>query len=60
MAKELKPGTKAPYSGQYLQVGPRGGKGIEITAVKGAPLPPAPTKGTTYRIADRTRNKSGR
>ena len=56
---ELKPGKKAPVSAQYQQVGPRGGKGKEVTVVKGESLPPGP-KGTTYRIADRTKNKSGR
>lgn len=43
MAKKksgLKPGQNAPASGQYRQVGPRGGKGPEVTAVKGKPLPP--------------------
>ena len=60
MAKSgLKPGEPAPYSGQYVQVGPRGGKGKEVTAVRGEPLPPTPTKGTTYTLADATRNKSG-
>jgi hypothetical protein len=61
MAKEpLKPGQKAPASGQYQQIGPRGGKGKEVTVTKGEPLPPTPNAGTTYRIADRTKNKSGR
>lgn len=41
----LKPGNKAPRSGQYQQIGPRGGKGKEVTVVRGEPLPPAPTKG---------------
>lgn len=56
----LKPGQKAPASAQYRQIGPRGGKGKEVTVTRGEPLPPAPTPGTTYRIADRTDNKSGR
>ena len=55
-----KPGQKAPASGQYQQIGPRGGKGKEVTVVKSKPLPPAPSKGTTYKIVDRTKNKSGR
>jgi hypothetical protein len=55
----LKPGNKAPASGQYKQVGPRGGVIKEITATKGETLPPGP-KGSTYKIADRTKNKSGR
>jgi len=56
----LKPGMPAPASGQYQQIGPRGGSGKEITGVKGKPLPPTPSSGGTYRISDRTKNKSGR
>jgi hypothetical protein len=61
MAKNsLKPGNIAPRSGQYRQVGPRGGKGIEVTVTKGEPLPPAPKPGTTYKLVDPTKNKSGK
>ena len=60
MTKGLKPGMRAPSSGQYQEIGPRGGKGKEVTVVKGEPLPPAPKKGITYKIVDRTKNKSGR
>jgi hypothetical protein len=56
----LKPGQPAPRSGQYQQIGPRGGKGPEVTSVKGEPLPPSPTKGTTYTLVDPTKHKSGR
>jgi len=52
----LKPGEDTPRSGQYEKVGPRGGKGKEITSVKGKPLPPAP-KGTTYKLVDPTKHK---
>ena len=63
MAKKsrgLKPGQKAPASGQYRQVGPRGGKGREVTVVRGEPLPPTTKRGSTYDIVDRSKNKSGR
>lgn len=62
MAKKsgLKPGAAAPKSGQYQQIGPRGGKGSEVTSVKGKPLPPTTTPGATYRLVDGTKNKSGR
>ena len=63
MAKKssgLKSGQKAPASGQYREVGPRGGKGREVTAVKGGFLAPTTRKGSTYEIVDRTKNKSGR
>jgi hypothetical protein len=56
----LKPGQKTPRSGQYQKVGPRGGKGDEVTSVKGEPLPPSDKKGTTYNLVDPTKNKSGR
>ena len=56
----LKPGQTVPRSGQYQQIGPRGGKGPEVTCVKGEPLPPAPVKGTTYRLVDATKHRSGR
>jgi hypothetical protein len=60
MSKEFKPGEKAPVSGQYEIIGPRGGRtGRERTVVRGETLPPTPGPGRGYRIADRTKNKSG-
>jgi len=56
----IKPGTPAPASGQYKQIGPRGGEGKEVTAIKGRPLPPTPIAGGGYKLVDRTKNKSGR
>lgn len=61
MGKPLKPGEKAPLSGQYEIIGPRGGRtGEERTIVKREPLPPTPKPGQGYRVADPTRNKSGK
>ena len=54
----LKPGQRAPESGQYRQLGPRGGKGPERTVVRGEPLPPTPRRGSTYDLVDRTKHKS--
>ncbi|MGK6355358.1 YjzC family protein [Sphingomonas sp. DT-207] len=43
MSKTFKPGQTAPRSGQYEQVGPRGGStGSERTVTRGEPLPPTP------------------
>lgn len=57
----LKPGNKAPNSGQYLEVGPRGGKTTsEITGVKGKTLPPTSKPGNGYILVDPTKNGSGR
>lgn len=60
MSNGLRPGQKAPASGQYQQIGPRGGKGREVTVTRGEPLPPTTRPGSTYAIVDRTKNKSGR
>jgi hypothetical protein len=59
MATKFKPGQKASASGQYEQLGPRGGIKREVTVTKGEPLPPAPQKNCSYRLVDRTKNKSG-
>ena len=59
--KPYKPGEKAPASGQYGIVGPRGGKtNTERTVTKGEPLPPTPKPGQTYVIKDRTKNNAGK
>lgn len=53
----LKPGQTAPKSGQYQIEGPRGGKGPERTVVKGEPMPPTPSSGSSYRLVDPTKTK---
>jgi hypothetical protein len=56
----MKPGEKAPASGQYKILGPRGGDtGTERTVTRGAPLRPTPEPGQKYRLADRTKNRAG-
>ena len=57
--KTLKPGDTAPASGQYQQIGPRGRKGREVTSVRGERLPPTTQKGSSYKLVDRSKNKSG-
>lgn len=55
---KLKPGQRAPVSGQYPVVGPRGGKtGDEVTAIKGRPLPPTPGPGMGYGNPDKTKRR---
>ncbi|MBD9210343.1 MAG: YjzC family protein [Oscillospiraceae bacterium] len=61
MSMGLKPGQKAPASGQYGVVGPRGGKiNHEVTVTKGEPMPPTKKPGQTYVMNDPTHNKSGK
>lgn len=60
MAKTYKPGQKAPHSGQYGLVGPRGGKtSHEITLPKNKTFPPTQKAGQKYVMNDSTHNKSG-
>lgn len=58
--KPLRPGSIARRSGQYQQIGSRGGAGKEVTVTRGEPLPPTPKRGMSYRLVDATKNKSGR
>lgn len=56
-----KPGTTAPRSGQYREVGPNGGTpGREVTVPAGRPLPPTTRPNRGYVLSDPTDNKSGR
>lgn len=58
MARPLKPGDKAPRSGQYEIIGRRGGRtGDERTVTKGEPLPPTRGPGQTYKLVDPTRHR---
>ncbi len=51
----LKPGKKAPASGQYVIIGPKGGRtGSERTVVKGGSLPPTPKPNQKYKLVSRT------
>lgn len=56
--KLYKPGQKAPRSGQYEIIGPRGGKtGVERTVVRGEPLPPPESRGQQFRLTDPTKHR---
>ena len=58
MAKGYKPGEKAPRSGQYERVGPRGGRtGGERTVTRREPLPPTRDPGEKYILVDPTKHK---
>jgi len=57
MGKTYKPGQKAPRSGQYGIVGPRGGNtGKERTVTKGEPFPPPPKPGQKFKMNDPTKH----
>jgi hypothetical protein len=59
--KTYTPGNKAPNSGQYGIIGPRGGNtGIERTVVRGEPLPPTPQSGQKYILVDPSKNGAGK
>lgn len=57
MPRIYKPGETAPRSGQYEQIGSRGGRtGNERTVVTGEPLPPTPKSGMGYILVDPTKH----
>ncbi len=61
MSDKLKPGQNSPKSGQYQEVGPRGGQpGREVTVPKGRPLPPTTEPNRQYVLVDPSKNKSGK
>jgi len=54
-----KPGQKAPVSGQFGIVGPKGGKtGTEVTVTKGETLPPTAKPGQGFVLVDKIKHKS--
>jgi hypothetical protein len=60
MGATVRPGEKAPQSGQYEELGPRGGRtGHEVTISKGERVPPTRQPGGAFTIVDPTKNKSG-
>jgi hypothetical protein len=50
--KGLRPGVKAPASGQYKNTKTKS----EVTSVKGERLPPGP-KGSRFNLVDKTKHK---
>jgi hypothetical protein len=57
----VRPGEKAPASGQYEELGPRGGKtGHEVTISRGERMPPTKGPGGSFDLVDPSKNRSGR
>jgi len=58
MVKPLRPGQRAPASGQYEIVNRRGTPtGAERTVVRDEPMPPTPRQGWGFVLVDRTQTK---
>jgi hypothetical protein len=55
----LRPGETVPVSGLYQQIGPRGGKGSEVTSVKGEPLPLYPSREPHTNLSSRRSTNPG-
>lgn len=54
----LKPGQAVSKSGQYVEVGPRGGLSkTEVTLVKDKTVPPTTKPNSTYKLVDATKHK---
>jgi hypothetical protein len=59
--KGLPPGTPAPASGIYEQVGPRGGRtGEEADSTRGKPLPPTEKPGDSWVLRRAAHHKGKR
>lgn len=56
----VKPGQPVPRSGQYIEVGPRGGQPspTEKTLVKDKTTPPTSAPGRQYKLVDPTKHKN--
>lgn len=56
--KSLKPGQTVKTSGQYVQVGPRGGVSkTESTLVQGKTAPPTAKPNSIHVLVDKTKHK---
>jgi hypothetical protein len=61
MKNTLLPGTPAPRSGIYEQVGPRGGRtGEQADSTRGKPLPPTERVGQTWRLMKPSHRRGGK
>jgi len=59
MSERLRPGQRPTDSGQFKEVGPRGGKvnNLEITGIENKPLPPTSKPGNSWVQVDKTKHK---
>jgi hypothetical protein len=57
----LSPGIRAPRSGIYEQVGPRGGRtGEQADSTRGKPLPPIDRGNKGWTLVKAARHRSGK
>jgi hypothetical protein len=56
----LKPGERIDRSGEYKEIGPRGGDRGEVTLVRGKTAPPGQVPGSTFVMARPARNAAGK
>lgn len=58
-SRNTKPGSPTPVSGQYIEVGPRGGAAgrSEVTGVRGKPMPPTSKPGNLWKLTDPTKHE---
>jgi len=56
----IKPGESVTRSGEWVIVGPRGGKGDERTLVRGEAAPPTPLPKSHYELVRPAKNGAGR
>lgn len=57
MPSSYKPGQNVPKSGQYQEIGPRGGNHGEVTLPKGKTFPPTDLPNSTFVLVDPTKTK---
>lgn len=56
-----KPGSEAPVSGIYEQVGPRGGRtGEQAVSTEGNPLPPTDKPGQSWVLVQPAKHTGGK
>jgi len=61
MADKVKPGERVPRSGQYEELGPRGGHtGHEVQLDRGTIAPPTHGPGGRFLLVDPVRNDRGK
>ena len=58
MERKTRPGAAKPTSGQYVEVGPRGGVhgSTEITSAFGKPMPHTSRPGCSWQLVDKTKH----